>query len=42
MTKKDKITALKQKLISEKHADFWDWDLISKLEREIKELEQEK
>jgi hypothetical protein len=37
----DKLVKLKEKLFSEKHADFWDWDLIGRLELEIKELELE-
>jgi len=30
---------LKKELIEEEHADFWDWDKIHKLRREIKSLE---
>lgn len=41
MNKEDKLVKLKEELMCEKHADFWDWELIAKLEREIKELEIE-
>lgn len=41
MEREDRLVELKKELICERHADFWDWDLIAKLEREIKAIELE-
>ena len=41
ISKDERLYYLRLELLEEKHADFWDWDKIGKLELEIKELELE-
>lgn len=39
MNSDKRLYDLRKELMDEEHADFWDWDKIYKLRREIKSLE---